>query len=849
MPGYTSISLKVTLLAWLVTVLTLGVFIAAIIPEQHRELEESLRAKATTVAISVQSLIAGAAVNEDYSQVVDHALQVLESDRAVEFIVITRNDGYSLWVDRKAWRSEPLDSAWRPDERKATSSIGEVPLFGRRAFRYSRPLDYSGIPWGWIHVGLTLEGFDRSVARLSSRTALVGVFCVVLAFAVSVGYARRFVRPILGLERAVERVALGELSARAEVHTRDELGQLAAAFNSMAGTIQARNRMLESVNFASRELFSARDWREVIVEVLGHVSQTAGAHRAQVTEFHQSEAGLDVCTCRHEWTAEGVRPTIGDWQSYVMDPGWAARGKLAMKMGEVRCLLRSQMSPLMRAELAEPVQAVVFVPIRVQEECWGVLSMFNCVEERVWNEIELSGLRVVAKMLGAAIERQRTETELAKANETLEQRVAERTGELEEARQLLARNVERLDLALDGADEALWDWYIDESRTIYNERWSRMLGYTPEEVGQAVNAWETLMNPHDLPAVMERLRAHLAGQSASYEAEFRMKAKNGAWQWIRARGKVVSRAADGTALRMVGTHVDITAYKQAEESLLELSRRAGMAEVATGVLHNVGNVLNSVNVSATIVAERVRDLRISNLVAAVEMIQAHGGHLDRFLEEDVKGQRLLPYLGKLAAHLNSERETLVAELRQMTTHVGHIKEIVAMQQNYARTSGVVERLAPATLLEDALRIVQASFERHGVTLRRDYEETEEIATDRHKVLQILLNLLRNAKDAVKSNLRREREVTVRIRRVTDERIVLQVSDNGIGIEPEHLRLIFSHGFTTKPGGHGFGLHSGALAAHQIGGTLSVESPGPERGATFSLELPMLLPTTGRTEEV
>jgi signal transduction histidine kinase len=300
---------------------------------------------------------------------------------------------------------------------------------------------------------------------------------------------------------------------------------------------------------------------------------------------------------------------------------------------------------------------------------------------------------------------------------------------------------------------------------------------------------------------------------------------------------------------MVGTHVDITAYKQAEESLLELSRRAGMAEVATGVLHNVGNVLNSVNVSATIVAERVRDLRISNLVAAVEMIQAHGGHLDRFLEEDVKGQRLLPYLGKLAAHLNSERETLVAELRQMTTHVGHIKEIVAMQQNYARTSGVVERLAPATLLEDALRIVQASFERHGVTLRRDYEETEEIATDRHKVLQILLNLLRNAKDAVKSNLRREREVTVRIRRVTDERIVLQVSDNGIGIEPEHLRLIFSHGFTTKPGGHGFGLHSGALAAHQIGGTLSVESPGPERGATFSLELPMLLPTTGRTEEV
>jgi signal transduction histidine kinase len=130
------------------------------------------------------------------------------------------------------------------------------------------------------------------------------------------------------------------------------------------------------------------------------------------------------------------------------------------------------------------------------------------------------------------------------------------------------------------------------------------------------------------------------------------------------------------------------------------------------------------------------------------------------------------------------------------------------------------------------------MERHSIDLRTESEPLPPINTDRHKVLQILLNLLRNAKDAVKASGNQERKIRIQMLRVNDERVAIRVADNGIGIEPASLVRIFSHGFTTKRDGHGFGLHSGALAAKQLGGSLSVDSPGTGGGATFTLELPI-----------
>lgn len=281
------------------------------------------------------------------------------------------------------------------------------------------------------------------------------------------------------------------------------------------------------------------------------------------------------------------------------------------------------------------------------------------------------------------------------------------------------------------------------------------------------------------------------------------------------------------------------ALAEAQQHLIELSRLSGMAEVATGVLHNVGNVLNSVNVSTTIVVGKIRELRVDKLGSALDMLQLHEQDLAEFLTHDPKGQRLIPYLSMLAKHLQEERETSLRELELLRDHVGHIKEIVATQQNYAKVSGVTEEIRLSDLVTDAFRIVQPSLQRHEIRFERDFQEMPPITLDKHKVLQILVNLFRNAKEAIKENRDKPRLIGVRIRPHGSGRVRIEVKDSGIGLAREDLTRIFAHGFTTKRDGHGFGLHSGALDAKQMGGALWAESEGSGLGATFVLELPLV----------
>lgn len=276
----------------------------------------------------------------------------------------------------------------------------------------------------------------------------------------------------------------------------------------------------------------------------------------------------------------------------------------------------------------------------------------------------------------------------------------------------------------------------------------------------------------------------------------------------------------------------------AQKELIELSRISGMAEVATAVLHNVGNVLNSVNVSATIVADRLRGSRVSQLGNLVALMNDHKGEIGDFLINDSRGQRVLPYLTSLSRHLDHERDELCKEADSMASHVGHIKEIVSMQQTYARSAGVYEDVALDDLMKDVVDIVRAGMERHSIALRKKSDEMPLIRTDRNKVVQILLNLMRNAKDAVRASIHEAREITVSMVRVGGDRVAIRIADNGIGIPPADLVKIFSHGFTTKTDGHGFGLHAGALAANQLGGSLTADSEGSTLGAIFTLELPI-----------
>jgi PAS domain S-box-containing protein len=304
---------------------------------------------------------------------------------------------------------------------------------------------------------------------------------------------------------------------------------------------------------------------------------------------------------------------------------------------------------------------------------------------------------------------------------------------------------------------------------------------------------------------------------------------------------------EGQPLGALAMVQDITERREAEEELervhkqlLTASRQAGMAEVATNVLHNVGNVLNSVNVSASMVSEGIKRSKCTGLGRVAMLFNQHAADLS-VLVSSPQGKHLPAYLTELANDLLVERDAAVAELAALRSNVEHIKEIVAMQQGYARLGGIIDTVDVRVLVDDSLRMNEGAFSRHGVTIVREFEDVPAVRVDKHKVLQILVNVIRNAKYACSdAKGAGERRVTVRVRS-SSSAVLISVIDTGVGIPSENLDRIFNYGFTTRAEGHGFGLHSSALAARELGGSLHAESPGPGMGATFTLTLPLTKP--------
>lgn len=730
-----SIALKLALVSWAVTIVTLLIFVAVIVPEQKRTFQANLSSKARGLSASLQDVIAGAAVTEDYSSVVDHCRQVLEGDDSIAYIVITKNDGFSLLHEpapaagpsapraEPLWRQQWLGEFWHPALRRPASGIARVPVFDRRVFYYSTPFDYSGIEWGWVNVGLSVRAYDQSVEAVYARTGILAVACIAFSLIVSVLYARRLVRPIKALQAVQQRVSQGDLAARAVIHTRDEVETLADSFNAMTGTLQQRDRILECVRLAAQTFLASPRWDDALQDILAKLGQAAHAWRIDVFTV-RAGAGRRVAEHRFEWESAMAAGTgdsgTGHWiDGGIQGPVEDAPGR-AMTAGPPELLepgLRALLEPLRLASL-------VLTPVIVAGDWWGIICMGECRKVRQWTDPERDSLQAVADMLGATIVRHRAQDELLEAKDTLEQRVLERTNELRE--QMAAK---------------------------------------------------------------EKAHAELA---------------------------------------------------EVQHRLIELSRQAGMAEVATGVLHNVGNVLNSVNVSTTLIQERIRRSEVSSLMDLSRLLRQHEADFASFLSSDPRGRQVLPFIFQLADQLQSENRLLQQEQDHLIRNIEHIKEIVRMQQGYATISGVLEPHSVATIVDDAIRINAASIEQQGIRLVQEFADLPVLMLDKHKIIQILVNLLQNAKQALAESSLADRCLTIGIHRSEDQ-VEISFRDNGVGIPPENLTRIFSHGFSTRVGGHGFGLHTGALAAEEMGGRLSASSDGVGLGSTFTLSLPMTPP--------
>jgi PAS domain S-box-containing protein len=438
------------------------------------------------------------------------------------------------------------------------------------------------------------------------------------------------------------------------------------------------------------------------------------------------------------------------------------------------------------------------------------------------------------------IDQARAEAEASRR--TLQQLMAEQqraAGELAESHWELQLSEQRYRCLSDSVPIGIFDSSSDGQLRYFNPKWLELTGLTLEEA--LGTGWKRSVHPDDAPRVFADWEAALRGMR-TIDSELRYVRPTGEVRWGHARSAPI-RSENGELLGHVGTVEDVTERKATEakleqmhRELREASRQAGMAEVAVSVLHNVGNVLNSVNISSACVTEGLRKSKAPSLGRVVALLREHEADLGAFFTGDSRSRLIPGFLAELDEVLAGEHAAALKELRNLQASIDHIKEIVATQQAHARLSGATEQVCLEDLVEDTLRLNADVFARHEIEVVRDFAPVPPVSVDKHKVLQIMVNLVRNAKHACTAVNRPDRRLALRISNGSGM-VRVAVSDNGIGIPPENLTRVFTHGFTTKKNGHGFGLHSGALAAREMGGTLRVESAGPGCGATFTLELP------------
>jgi len=268
------------------------------------------------------------------------------------------------------------------------------------------------------------------------------------------------------------------------------------------------------------------------------------------------------------------------------------------------------------------------------------------------------------------------------------------------------------------------------------------------------------------------------------------------------------------------------------------ARSAGMSEIATGILHNVGNVLNSVNVAASMIVDRLKQSKAVRLSKVAELIEEKGDSLGDFITNNPKGKHLGPYICELAGSMSREQADVLSEVESLTEGIEHIRQLVASQQKLARGSELREATRLESQVEAALAISSQALGDNvaEVPILREFEDVGMVHLDKHKLLEVLVNVIKNAREAIAESRRADGSIRVRIERSSPSEIAIAISDNGIGIEPEALGSLFSHGYTTKERGNGFGLHACANAAVELGGQLTATSPGAGQGSTFILTL-------------
>lgn len=401
----------------------------------------------------------------------------------------------------------------------------------------------------------------------------------------------------------------------------------------------------------------------------------------------------------------------------------------------------------------------------------------------------------------------------------------------------------KFEMAQATAHMGLWVHDITDEKIFWTKEVYALFGLDPLKAVPSYTEILSLIHEKDRKK-LDSLVNRALEQGLDYELEFRIKnSKTNSYNWVYAAGQVKQKTKPDDHLYLSGIVMDIDSRKKSEKKLQELqekllvtARQAGMSEIATSVLHNIGNILNSVNVSLSIMTETLDNINLNNFLNAIELLTENIKNPD-FFTLDSKGKQLPLYLQTFSKKLIANQDLLKKETNYLTNNFTHIQDVVNMQKEISGIKNVKESVGLADAFEVAIKMCDIQT-KNNINIIKNYDNGYSILVDKPKLLQILVNLIKNAKESLDMSQNQNKVISLSISENSENNsLVLTVEDNGVGIEFDNLTRIFSMGFTTKAKGHGFGLHSCANASKQLGGSLHVQSEGLNKGARFVLELP------------
>ncbi|MFL5344530.1 MAG: PAS domain-containing protein [Hyalangium sp.] len=499
---------------------------------------------------------------------------------------------------------------------------------------------------------------------------------------------------------------------------------------------------------------------------------------------------------------------------------------------------------------ARGLRSVLCTPLTHRGVQHGMLYLEHALSPQLFEGPRLSAIEILAAQAAVALDNARVHQHLAEQNQAHEV-----------SRREISTTRQHLQDFIDNSPAAI---YIKsrEGRILLVNRWFEKEYGAPRSQFVGKTDEENFGPEHARKVVENDQRVLNSGTTLQFEEEVMIR---GELRTFLSQ-KFPLRTTDGKITAICGISTEITDRKRmeralqraneelehrvaerteqlnsAQKELLERARHAGMAEIANSILHNLGNALTGITVSSTVLRERIQGIPIPSVGRVASLLARPPEELGEFFTKDERGRQVPEYLNKLHTRLEEERTLLLEECAALATKIEHATSVIATQQNYARARiRLSEKARMRELVEDAIRLC-AIGDQYDKIFQRDYGDEEPELYDRHVIVQILVNFISNAKNAVRERPDNPQpRITLSVRQDAGHTSAA-VADNGLGFDESVKARLFTHGFTTRAKGHGFGLHSSAISAQALGGRIEAHSEGPGHGARFELILPRISP--------